>query len=839
MYYFQKNKWCRLISLLMAVILLYRAQVFAEDEISPYPVLEGSANAQEIFERTIPQDISDNIAVQFVLAGQMMSLDENGNFNADEQLTQAQGLALAINASGKKSEVKMNAKDWKSGYIKLAKSSGMLSREEETAAKAQDYNEKIDHQTLARWMTRALGSDFYYHKLPTEKVSRLQAAELIYQNKERVLPHLQASPTTGQEPSANKLLYKGEVQHIQRVMDKGVQSMLIRIKSDEGGFFDVLANREKNFPVSLSGQMHRNPSVLESGRRAEFYLKDGRVYFAIVQPALLDTVEGRLEGIKGNNIVLKDGDGKTMIYTYSPNATFYTEQEGSHGFKSKSISKEDLIHGQEIRMELKDHIAEKIYAYLSIDPDLDGYIPPQSRMVAGRVLEAGEDYLVLEDGHRYEITTETMIQREGILSDLSFLKEGDQVKLYMDDIYGTKITRLAIEGSQRQVDAVMKGKIASYGQGNGKLSLNQLKMLSGGVWQDVPSQYSNMQVAGEVYVGGAKIDPAKINRYKDQTIYMAVSKNQRNNKVQKANILVGTPMSFAEKIEKVDLAASYLSIDGVISNYSKGTLVIKDGRLVDERNIQEKLSAYVETAMNGNNASLIVMDGPPVPNHTPHLGYVIYRATLETLFTYKLSLSNDLENEDREGRFYYVNEGNEWTMKRAGRDEPKLRFSDDTYFYDADNGKEVDVDIIKELRFSERSRKESSAYLGRQVYVVARNGVALAVSFEKDTLTNHLVHAENMMKGKVEQVDIEKKTVQLQDVSKYNQLRKIYMPQKAERDDKGEWKLEEVDLSKALVIKDGRPLSYKAYAQLMDKRVRIIYKQKNTKSSQGIVLIVE
>lgn len=828
------------------IALLLPLQGFAFENATPYPLLEGSPNAQEIFYSTTPRDVASNPAVQFTLASRVMSLDVNKNFSPNTSLTQGEALAIAVNAAGKKDQVKIDPKDWKAGYIKMSKDMGLLTKEE-ALMDAEKYDGAITNRTFAAWMGKALEGDFLYRQAPEDRLTRLEAAVMIYQNKELIIKKLQTpDPQKSQAGTPAPLIYKGEVQSKQPVSDKGKESLLTRVKSDTGGFFDVLTNPDKNFPVSLNGQIQNGPGALPEGIKAEFYLKDGRVYFAMAQYINQNTAKGTFEGLKGSNIVIKDFTDKTRIYTLSPNVEYFTRQEGNAGPKTKTIAKTDLLYGQEVSLTLKDNIVEQVFADLFIDPDLDGYIPPQSRMIPGRVLEVARDHILLENNQRYDVLPTTTIYREGKPSDISYLKQGDLVKLYFDDLYSSGIAKLDIEGSQRQAESIMKGTITSYAQGNMRLSLHNVKILSGNTWQVAQSEYSNMQLPGTVYVGGTGIDKSKLNQYKDQTIYMVVTKNQNNNKIEKANILLGTPLSFSDQIQKVDPVGSYLSIDGVISNYSKGTLIVKDGRIVDEKNIREKLGAYVETGAANNAASLIVMDTALTPDHAPQLGYTIYRATLDDVFTYKFVLYNDLAKDGKPDRYYYINQGNKWETRRAATDDPMIRFSEDTVFQDVDvkstQSKIIPIDTIKNLRYTDR-RDDDGKYLERQVYVVVRNGVAVGVSFEKDILTTSLVNAQNTMLGKVvrpeEKAEGVIKSLKLREVSKYNLLRELFVPQPDAKDEKGNPKYEEIDLSKALVIKDGKVLPEKAYGELYDKKVRVIYKQLTTKTNQAIVVIVE
>lgn len=797
--------------LLLLLIFGNFSNAFAFQAASPFPVLEGSPNSQEINRRLQARDIQNDEAVYFVLGSRIMSLDANSNFRPNAPLTEAEAIVLAINSSGMASGVKVDPNDWRKGYIDLATSSGILSPQDIASGSEGNYSAPVNAEKFARWMSASSGQPFLYSQNPSSPVNRRTAAQMIHSNKNMILSNLGSGVSTGVVVSK------------QEVFDNNVPSLLITVRSDEGGFFNVLANNSKNFPVARFGALSLNPSVLQSGDRVEFFLMDGRIFYAQAGSSSPQIVEGTFEGIQGSNIIIKDFTDRQRIYQYSPNATFFTEQRTVSGISSKPIAKEHLIYGQDVRLHLKNNIAEEIHAYLSIDPDLDGYIPPRGRMVSGRVLEKGRDYLILSDNQRYAVPVDTTVSRGGILSDISYLMEGDMVKLFFDDIYSQRVSALEIEGPQRQIDKILRGTIDTVAIGRGTVTLTNVKELSGDRWIDASDVYKTIPISNEIYVGSQRVNRHQISNYRGQNLYMAVSMAQGSPRVEKGNIMASTPISIYEEVRSVDYPGSFMNVDGNIINFSGGTLVIKDSRLVDSRNIDPFAGAFVEASSSSKSASLVVLN---TTTQAVETGYAVYRGTFENVFNYKFALFND-----KGERFYYVNTGDRWITRRAGIDDPQIAFTDQTRFFDADHnrgeGRVIPVNEIKDLRFTDR-RDDNSGLLERQVYVVTRNDVAIGVTFSADTSTTSLVNAQNTMTGRVR--NIGENTVTLREVAKFNALRGIFVPQQLE---------EEIDLSKAIIVKDGRALPLSSIEELNNRRVRVIYKQRTTRANEGIVLIVE
>ena len=797
--------------LLLLLIFGNFSNAFAFQAASPYPVIEGSPNSQEINRRVQARDVQGDEAIYFVLGSRIMTLDANSNFRPNASLTEAEALVIAINSSGMGSGVKVDQNDWRKGYVDLATSSGILNPQDIASGNEVNYSAPVTAEKFARWMSASSGQPFLYSQSPSAAVNRRIAAQMIHSNKNMILANLGSGVSSG------------EVVSKQEVFDNGAPSLLITVRSDEGGFFNVLANSSKNFPVVRYGALSLNPSVLESGDRVEFFLRDAKVYYAQAGSSSPQSVEGTFEGIQGSNIIIKDFTDRQRIYQYSPNATFFTEQRTVSGISSKQIGKENLIYGQDVRLLLKNNIAQEIHAYLEIDPDLDGYIPPKGRMVAGRVLEKGQDYLILADNQRYAVPADTMVSKGGILSDMSYLMEGDMVKLFFDDIYSQRVTTLEIEGPQRQIDKIIKGTIGSVAIGGNTVTLTNVKELSGDRWIDAGDAYKTIPISNEIYVGSQRVNKSQMNTYRGQNLYMAVSMAQGSPKVEKGNIMASTPISLYEEVRSVDYPGSYMNVDGNIINFSGGTLVVKDSRLVDARNIDAFAGAFVEASSSSKAASLVVLS---TTTQAVETGYAVYRGTFENVFNYKFALYND-----KGERFYYINTGDRWITRRAGTDDPQIAFTDQTRFFDADHnrgaGRVIPVNEIKDLRFTDR-RDDNSGLLERQVYVVTRNDVAIGVTFQTDTSTTSLVNAQNTMTGRVR--EIEENTVTLREVAKYNTLRGIFVPQQLE---------EQIDLSKAIIVKDGKAIPLSAIEELNNRKVRVIYKQRTTRTNEGIVLIVE
>ena len=815
-----KKEKTRFMGLFLSIIMIASFSITSfgasYDTVSPYPVYRGLLNPQENMKRLNITDANGDSRIYFAVGLGLMSAP-NSRFNPSQQMTEMDALAAIVNATGMETQIDIKQGNWKTGYIDMATSLGIITDQDiaqNTANPDTPFSNLITAEKFNRWLSTALGAQSAYTAAPDSLVTRSNAASAFYNTKEKI------------SEKKGYTLIKGEVVDQKTVTEDGKNKQVTTIKQDAGGFINLLS--ENNIPVIKAGNLSQNITQLVKGERANIYYKDNQTQFAISEYINFQNTAGIFQSLNGDTLTITDFDGQIKTFKTHPNLVIL-EAQGELGNKGKTrpIQSKDLIFNQDVELAVKNDLVHEITSYIPRDPDLDAYIPAESKLIAGIVLDASENHITLTDSKRYIINPDTFILKDAVLADYRDIKEGDRVKLFFDDIYTPMATRVEVEGQQRQADTIIKGTIDSYSAGRGELIIKSVSQLNGDRWVAADNAYTKLKVNGTVYDGNKKVTTGKIKDYKGQEIYALLAKNQNNPTIEKANIRRGAALSFSEEILQVDFPGSYLNIETNLINFTDGTLIVKDGRIVMPGNLQAKVGAYVESGTN-KNASLIVMSNTQYSGETNSYPYKVYRGTMEDIFDYSILLYND-----KAQNHYYILNGAKWETARATKDSPRIAYTDNTIIYDSDFNKgQGKVIVVRDFRDSKYEGSEydiTPLYFDRQVYVVTKDDVAISINFLSQTGYTE-VNTQNVMTAKVAEFNETAKTITVKEVSKYNALRGIFVPQQT---------TEVIDISKASIVKGSNEVPKLAIGELIGKKVKIVYKQNTTKANNGIVVIVE
>lgn len=878
------------------------------EEVSPYPVYRGSAASSQRMMRLLGiRDAREKGEIYFAVGAGIMSAPQ-GEFRPQETMTQAQALAAVINSTSAKNTLKLDPKNWKEPYIKEGKSRGILL-EEELLPYEQRPNEILDDPVTAeqfsRWLGRSMGQETAYEGAPQTPMTREMAAKAFYDKRDRILPAM------GYEH------LRGEILKIEEISENSLPKKVITLDLDEGKYANIVA--EGDIPMEIGGQIRQDLRDVNPGQKASFYLRSTGSGPDLRPPVLFGNIQVSTSGMRGRDgypspeqsylyhgflrslneagrsLVLKDENEQLRTYQLHPNVV-YRQMEGTYEQpgKGKDVHAGDLPEGREVEITVKDNLVLEIRGFIEPDLDQNGYIPPQSRLIAGTVLSKGEGEITLTDSKTYAISEDVMILGEGQLTDIRDIREGDRIKLFFDEIGSAEAIRIEIEGQQRQADKIIKGSLQSYAVGKRELVLSDVKLLKGDRWElwrpeesegqsgQTPNPgtagsnsagnnadnadknnnntsgrpplseyaYKNLRLKGSLYDGDRKVAANKIKDFKGQEVYALLSKNQNHPAIEKANIRRGAGLSFSEKIREIDFPNSFLNIDTNIINFTDGTLIVKDGRIVEPGNLAKSATAYVEAGTN-RKASLIVMSNTLYTQEGEEYPYAIYRGLLYDVFDYKIQLGDDLGD-----RVYYKMEQAKWQTHAATSDSPQLPYTDGTYVLDADKirktikdqpqskdgaksappsypeiwkkGK-IAVKDFREWRYGEGKNARTSKYRDRQVYVITRDENALAIILQQVSGYKE-VNTHHVMTGKIRSVNADTGEILLEEVSKYNALRNMFLHQK---------ETEKADFKAGVVIRGEKALSPFEAGNLAGKRAKVLYRQKDTKTNEGIVLIVE
>jgi len=202
--------------------------------------------------------------------------------------------------------------------------------------------------------------------------------------------------------------------------------------------------------------------------------------------------------------------------------------------------------------------------------------------------------------------------KAGKLSKISQLKAGDRVKLVINEAPNvTVLKEIAIEGGDKQVANVYKGKFERYDDISDKILLSDPWTLRKGQWVKDTMGSKEIKVGDNfiAYYGGVKKAISKLNTLMTDTVYIASEKDYGNGE----NGVVATfvdnldkEVLYNDKVYNTTNSNTFMlekAADKI--SYDSGTIVVKDGRLVHESNVLANDYAYVMANRDSDTDKLV------------------------------------------------------------------------------------------------------------------------------------------------------------------------------------------------------------------------------------------
>ena len=234
------------------------------------------------------------------------------------------------------------------------------------------------------------------------------------------------------------------------------------------------------------------------------------------------------------------------------------------------------------------------------------------------------------------------IIKDGKLSKLSQLKDGDSVKLLVNEAPNiTKLKELTIEGGDKLVANVYKGKFQRYDDKSHQITLTDPWVLRKGQWvKNITDPFMTIEAGDnfKAYFDGSERAVKKLNtQMTDKTVYIASEKDFGNAE----NGVVATFVNDADKEvsynDKVyNTSANKFFLQNALNNvsYDNGTIVIKDGRLVQGGSVAADDYAYV-TANRDNDSGNIVAGVVSIEQRPGTQDIQLYRGRITSIDEYK------------------------------------------------------------------------------------------------------------------------------------------------------------------------------------------------------------
>lgn len=399
-------------------------------------------------------------------------------------------------------------------------------------------------------------------------------------------------------------------------------------------------------------------------------------------------IEGYIKSISKDQITIEEYDGTNHTIRFIRNAVLKID--------GILVSPLDFKVGMEVYGELKGRSLKYLEGFSTENP---GYIPPGKKVRAGVVKSITLDSITIKlpagRDETYNISPATLIQKKGEISHLSRVYEGDRVRLYFDEYNSNMVSRMAIEGDSILVKGLYKGTLSYSDDLEDEIVLKDVKVFKNTSWDDY-NKMTKISYNGDspIYIGGQKIKNQNLKYYKGKDIYVAVNDFFGSDRIEKMVIKNAYEKTYDDKIIDINWYSEGFELNNRVNfSLNDGTIVLKNGRLVDKYSINPDSDAFVIGDGNKNVQANVVYIYNEDINNSPAGEDYIYFGRLDEVIDNKLLLRN-----------YSVLNKNSWDFYK-GTDE--FYFDDDTHIYDIEKKKKV---TTKEFQSGNYAVDENSEY---------------------------------------------------------------------------------------------------------------------------------
>ncbi len=384
--------------------------------------------------------------------------------------------------------------------------------------------------------------------------------------------------------------------------------------------------------------------------------------------------EGTFIKYENNNIHFEEYDGTIHNINFDGRTKLMIDDRGA--------TIKDFRKGMDIYVELK---GRKIVHMDSFSTDYPAHITKEGKKRSGIVKSIDRDQIVIITAigteETYFTSPSTITLQGGKTVSLNNLYVGDRVKFHFDDIDTNIASKVVIEGDSIAIKDLYRAEIAVTNRMSSVVTFNNVAVFRNGEWEQKENIRLPYNSDLPLYVAREKIDYKNIESYRGKTVYIALKDFFGRDGAEKMVVKNQYETTFSDKIEGVNWFTSEIKLSNTRNiGFNEGTMVIKNGRLVDQYSITSNSSALVVA----NGREYVNPEGQKVSSKTADVIYIydedinnsnigmdrIYAGRVDSLGEYSLDLKD-----------FFVLDKNKWESFGATK---KLFFDNETFVYDLD-----------------------------------------------------------------------------------------------------------------------------------------------------------
>ncbi|HQL36736.1 MAG TPA: S-layer homology domain-containing protein [Bacillota bacterium] len=418
----------------------------------------------------------------------------------------------------------------------------------------------------------------------------------------------------------------------------------------------------------------------------------------------------------------------------------------------------------------------------------------------------------------YTIDRNTPIIKDKQNVSASVLRQGDRVRIEVNSASDRHIIRMEVQGLGVQIEKVYKGDIQDVIPETGEIVLSNVYTYGYYDWikKDGNIKYRLSDGAG-IYNGDTKLNPDRLRDYIGKTIYAVSKKNYGSEELVKAVLKDGAESTLYKNIYDVKWTTKQLTLsDGRLLKFSDGSIVIRDGRLLDSMYIGDYTRAFLV-----QNRSVLGVGSVPLISLDSFNGFNNYNITRGYLH----NMGEDYYTIENPFRL----ENNEWVES----EELTFLLSSETFIYDnvvekgtisvekfaesryapytytwpnykpKSKGKDVDFHEDDEYHYDyERRRNESKFHQHILMYAVTdgegNTHAAYLMKKDKNSFNPDIVYKERYTAGQINEIDLGNNKVTLKNARDFSEIYQEWVAVKAEVP---------LETRKMVILKDGQVIT--------------------------------
>ena len=244
----------------------------------------------------------------------------------------------------------------------------------------------------------------------------------------------------------------------------------------------------------------------------------------------------------------------------------------------------------------------------------------------------------------YYMNSDTELFKDQKQVDLSAFFEGDRVKGTLVEHDSNFISSIEVNTQGSIVENIYKGTIQKIDPLQSKLVIKNEKVFRDWKWQlNRPNNTSRtFNSKTPIYIGNKQVKQSQLRSYVNDEVYYVTVSQFGKEVIQKIIIQKSSERSYYQPMSSINTSTKKIGLRNIgVFPYHSGSILIRNGRLVDSNSLQASGTAFVLTDGTSKNqfANIIQVtnDGFQSPNLADH---TVYFGRISSTSNYGLTISN-------------------------------------------------------------------------------------------------------------------------------------------------------------------------------------------------------